>query len=234
MSTTYTADRITEATRRLDVAMSTLTAAFARDLEVSVPELLALENLDSEGGLGPSELARRLQLSTGAVTALVDRLEASGHAARAAHPSDRRRVVVTRTSKASADLAEEAAPVANEIHRLAEKLERRGASGGRASSWTRSSASSSGRRRRPAPHERRPALRKEHTMSSTPATVAPPDAPRPGDDPRTRAPPRQAARLERRRRPGPRPRGRRHRPPHQRLHPAGDGHLHDRTARHRA
>ncbi len=122
MSTTYTADRITEATRRLDVAMSTLTAAFARDLEVSVPELLALENLDSEGGLGPSELARRLQLSTGAVTALVDRLEASGHAARAAHPSDRRRVVVTRTSKASADLAEEAAPLANEIRGLAERL----------------------------------------------------------------------------------------------------------------
>jgi DNA-binding MarR family transcriptional regulator len=122
MSTTYTADRITEATRRLDIAMSTLTAAFARDLEVSVPELLALETLDSEGGLGPSELARRLQLSTGAVTALVDRLEASGHAARAVHPSDRRRVVVTRTSKASADLAEEAASVANEIYRLAEKL----------------------------------------------------------------------------------------------------------------
>jgi DNA-binding MarR family transcriptional regulator len=122
MSTTYTADRITEATRRLDIAMSTLTAAFARDLEVSVPELLALETLDSEGGLGPSELARRLQLSTGAVTALVDRLEASGHAARAVHPSDRRRVVVTRTSKARADLAEEAASVANEIYRLAEKL----------------------------------------------------------------------------------------------------------------
>ena len=122
MSTTYTADRITEATKRLDVAMSTLTAAFARDLDVSVPELLALENLDNAGGLGPSELARRLQLSTGAVTALVDRLEASGHAARAAHPSDRRRVVVTRTSKASEDLAEEAAPLANEIRGLAERL----------------------------------------------------------------------------------------------------------------
>ena len=122
MSGTYTADRITEATRRLDVAMSTLTAAFARDVGVSVPELLALENLDSDGGLGPSELARRLQLSTGAVTALVDRLEASGHAVRAAHPSDRRRVVVTRTAKASEDLAEEAAPLASEVRRLAGSL----------------------------------------------------------------------------------------------------------------
>jgi DNA-binding MarR family transcriptional regulator len=122
MSTTYTENRIAETTRRLDVAMSTLTAAFARDLEVSVPELLALENLDEEAGLGPSELARRLQLSTGAVTALVDRLEASGHAVRAAHPSDRRRIVVTRTAKASDALASEAAPLAAEVRRLAERL----------------------------------------------------------------------------------------------------------------
>jgi DNA-binding MarR family transcriptional regulator len=122
MHETYTADRITETTRRLDIAMSTLTAALARDVGISVPELLALENLDTDGGLGPSELARRLQLSTGAVTALVDRLEASGHAARAAHPSDRRRIVVTRTVKASDDLAAEAAPLAAEVHRLAESM----------------------------------------------------------------------------------------------------------------
>jgi DNA-binding MarR family transcriptional regulator len=119
---TPTADRITEATRRLDVAMSTLNAAFAREVGVSVPELLALENLAHDGGLGPSELARRLQLSTGAVTALVDRLEASGHAARAAHPSDRRRVVVTRTAKASDALATETASLDYEIRRLAEGL----------------------------------------------------------------------------------------------------------------
>jgi DNA-binding MarR family transcriptional regulator len=122
MSETWTADHITEATRRLDVALSTLNAAYARDVGVSVPELLALENLDADGGLGPSELARRLQLSTGAVTALVDRLEASGHAARAAHPSDRRRIVVTRTAKASEALAAEAAPLDGELARLAESL----------------------------------------------------------------------------------------------------------------
>lgn len=122
MDQSYTADHITEATRRLDVAVSTLTTAFARDVGISVPELLALENLETDGGLGPSELARRLQLSTGAVTALVDRLEAGGHASRTAHPSDRRRVVVTRTAKASDDLAREAAPLEREIRRLAENL----------------------------------------------------------------------------------------------------------------
>jgi DNA-binding MarR family transcriptional regulator len=122
MNDTYTADHISDGVRRLDVAVSTLNAAVARDVGVSVPELLALQNLDTDGGLGPSELARRLQLSTGAVTALVDRLEASGHATRAAHPSDRRRIVVTRTAKASRDLAAESAPLEREIHHLAQSL----------------------------------------------------------------------------------------------------------------
>jgi DNA-binding MarR family transcriptional regulator len=122
MDETYTAERIADSTRRLDVALSTLNAAFAHDLGISVPELLALENLQGGDGLGPSELARRLQLSTGAVTALVDRLEASGHVTRAAHPSDRRRVVVTDTAKASEALAAEAAPLAREVRRLAARL----------------------------------------------------------------------------------------------------------------
>ena len=127
-ATRYTADRITGATRRLDVAMSRLTAAFARDVGVSVPELLALENLDDDGGLGPSELARRLQLSTGAVTALVDRLEASGHVVRAAHPSDRRRVVVTRTAKASDDARRGGGAAGDEIRAPRREPQRRGAS----------------------------------------------------------------------------------------------------------
>ena len=122
VSDTHEADRITEATRRLDVAVSNLSAAFARDAGVSVPELLALENLENSG-LGPSELARRLQLSTGAVTALVDRLESSGHAARSAHPSDRRRIVVSRTAKGSDALATAAAPLEHEIRRLADGLD---------------------------------------------------------------------------------------------------------------
>ena len=122
MDETSTTQHITEATRRLEVALSSLRAALARDVGISVPELLALENLDSDGGLGPSELARRLQLSTGAVTALVDRLVAGGHAARAAHPSDRRRVVVTRTTKASEELDGEVAPLEREVRALVEGL----------------------------------------------------------------------------------------------------------------
>jgi len=123
MSREYTAEDITWATRRLDLAMSRLMVALSRDLGISVPEMLALEYLDADGSIGPSELARRLQMTSGAMTALVDRLEASGHVVRERHPADRRRVLVTRTERADEDLTAEIAPMAMEILELAEGLD---------------------------------------------------------------------------------------------------------------
>ena len=122
MSREYTAEDITWATRRLDIAMSRLMVALSREVGISVPEMLALEYLDADGSIGPSELARRLQMTSGAMTALVDRLAASGHVVRERHPADRRRVLVKRTNKADDDLTAEIAPMAKEILKLAETL----------------------------------------------------------------------------------------------------------------
>ena len=119
---TYTPEKITEAARRLDIAMTSLLAALSRAVGISVLEMIALEHLDDEGSIGPSELARRLQLTTGAVTALADRLEESGHLERSPHPTDRRRVMLRRTRKADEDLAAEIVPMAMQILALAEGL----------------------------------------------------------------------------------------------------------------
>lgn len=124
MSRLYTAEDIIWATRKLDIARTSLLVAFSRAVGISVSEMIALEHLDASGGLGPSELARRLQMTTGAVTALVDRLEAGGYVARAAHPSDRRRLVISRTQKADDDITEEAAPLVRETLELAESFDR--------------------------------------------------------------------------------------------------------------
>ena len=59
----HTAEDITWATRRLDIAMTSLMVALARAVGVSVPEMLALEHLDADGSMCPSELARRLQMT---------------------------------------------------------------------------------------------------------------------------------------------------------------------------
>jgi DNA-binding MarR family transcriptional regulator len=117
-----TAERITATTHQLDVAMTELTKVLARDAGISVPEMLALEHLTDGDGLGPSELARRLQMSTGALTALADRLEASGHIVRERHPSDRRRVVLRSTSLARDDLTAEAGELAAEVLAFSESF----------------------------------------------------------------------------------------------------------------
>jgi DNA-binding MarR family transcriptional regulator len=69
-------------------------AHLGRELTVNPTDLKAMEHLIMSGPLGPTELARRLGISTAAVTSVVDRLETLGHANRTQHPTDRRGVVV--------------------------------------------------------------------------------------------------------------------------------------------
>lgn len=67
------------------------------------------------------ELARRVALSSGAATRLVDRLEASGHAVRTTDPDDRRRVLVAHTDTATEVAMAWFAPLAQRLgERLAE------------------------------------------------------------------------------------------------------------------
>ena len=119
----YTAAQITRATRRLDVALAQLLGTFSHRVGVSVPEMLALEHAGAAGGgagIGPSELARRLHMTTGAVTALTDRLADNGHLVRAAHPTDRRRVLLERTQKAEKEVLREVLPLAADVRQLAD------------------------------------------------------------------------------------------------------------------
>ena len=60
--------------------------------------------LDLDGPLTSGELARRLGLSMGATTRLIDRLVAAGHARRVADPEDRRRVLVAHSGETPAEL----------------------------------------------------------------------------------------------------------------------------------
>ncbi|MDO7882486.1 MarR family winged helix-turn-helix transcriptional regulator [Salinibacterium soli] len=69
-------------------------AHVGRELTVNPTDLQAMQHLIMEGPLGPTELSRRLGISTAATTAVVDRLVAVGHARRTQHPSDRRGIVI--------------------------------------------------------------------------------------------------------------------------------------------
>lgn len=69
-------------------------------LRVNRTDARCLDILEQHGRMSAGQLAKRGGLSTGAVTAVVDRLERNGYAQRVGDPSDRRRVLVELTTKA--------------------------------------------------------------------------------------------------------------------------------------
>jgi DNA-binding MarR family transcriptional regulator len=72
---------------------------FAQQAGLGVTETQALSYLASHGDRGQTELAADLGITTGASTAVVDRLERQGMAERYGHPSDRRRVQIRLTDR---------------------------------------------------------------------------------------------------------------------------------------
>ncbi|MFH8409169.1 MarR family winged helix-turn-helix transcriptional regulator [Streptomyces sp. NPDC018019] len=69
----------------------------ARLLGVNETDLRCLELLLTAGQATPGELGGRLGLSTGSVTAMIDRLEKRGYLTRTPHPTDRRSTLVQAT-----------------------------------------------------------------------------------------------------------------------------------------
>ena len=68
-----------------------------RELTVNATDLAAMEFILINGAMGPTELAKRLGITTAAVTTVVDRLVRAGHVTRTRHPDDRRAVIVQAT-----------------------------------------------------------------------------------------------------------------------------------------
>ncbi len=92
-------------------------AAMARRTGLGLSEMAALEHLQQAGGDGltPTQLGRRLSLSSGAVTALVDRMERAGQVERRPNPSDRRSSVVRTLPSGLAAAREHLLPVAADL-----------------------------------------------------------------------------------------------------------------------
>jgi DNA-binding MarR family transcriptional regulator len=65
-----------------------------------------MDILDQYGSMSAGDLAEASRLTTGAITAVIDRLERAGLARRVPDPKDRRRVLVEPTEKAFAEAME--------------------------------------------------------------------------------------------------------------------------------
>jgi DNA-binding MarR family transcriptional regulator len=104
--------------KRRELAATRVRSALGRELGLSDQEMLVLAYLEDHGELTPSRLGKLLDLSSGGITALLQRLERDGHVTREAHPTDRRSCVIRPTPKAARRGTEAVAPVVEEIESL--------------------------------------------------------------------------------------------------------------------
>ncbi|MGR0161111.1 MarR family winged helix-turn-helix transcriptional regulator [Paenarthrobacter nitroguajacolicus] len=97
-------DDIRARVQQLAVRQQRFERYLASELGVDAPGLEAMDHLIATGPATPTELARRLGISTAATTLVLNRLEDAGHIRRDRHPSDGRKLVVT-AAQSSADQA---------------------------------------------------------------------------------------------------------------------------------
>jgi len=98
--TTPRPDAVAGKLQRFGMARDRLRAALAHRAGIAETDLDALEHLEADGPLTQRDLGERLSITSGAVTMLVDRLEAAGWVHRGPHPTDRRYVLLELTERA--------------------------------------------------------------------------------------------------------------------------------------
>ncbi len=110
--------QLSDAVRANQRATDAVDAAAGELLGVNRTDGHCLDILDQRGRISAGELARESGLTTGAITAVIDRLERAGFVARVRDPDDRRRVLVELTERARnltwelfGPLAEQTAPL---------------------------------------------------------------------------------------------------------------------------
>jgi DNA-binding MarR family transcriptional regulator len=119
----YSARDVAMAVRRLDLMMSQMHLEMSERLGLSAGELLALAHLSVDGPLGPTELTHRLHMTTGAMTAMLDRLAERGFVVRERHATDRRRVMVRLTKEGRDRVFTQVHGMANEVVTISGRLD---------------------------------------------------------------------------------------------------------------
>jgi DNA-binding MarR family transcriptional regulator len=117
--TSYIPEEVLELLQGQITAVLSLAAARARWTGLGLSEMIALEHLQRayrEGeGLTPTQLGRKLYMSSGTITALVDRLERAGYVERRPNPADRRSLVVVLRPEGLQEVAPQMRSLAAEL-----------------------------------------------------------------------------------------------------------------------
>jgi DNA-binding MarR family transcriptional regulator len=122
-NTEKSAEKLVELQQHQIAEVLTFAAALARKMGLSVSEMAALEHLHaSRGGLTPTQLGKRLSMSSGTVSPLVDRLERAGYVERHPNPEDRRSSVVKMTTWGVEESSRHLLPLAADFLEIASGL----------------------------------------------------------------------------------------------------------------
>lgn len=108
-------DELVLALRAFAIERERFEDAIARRHAVTLSDLHALRHLILDEGLTPGGLGELMMLSSGATTALADRLERLGWLTRERHPSDRRSTVLKPTPAATQAAEEIFGPYREEL-----------------------------------------------------------------------------------------------------------------------
>jgi DNA-binding MarR family transcriptional regulator len=99
-------EELVDEVRRSQLATDRFDQAVADAIGVNRTDMRCMDVIDREGPVSAGRLAEATGLTTGAITAVLDRLERGGLARRVRDGSDRRRVLVEMTEEARAGAAE--------------------------------------------------------------------------------------------------------------------------------
>ncbi|MDP9144231.1 MAG: MarR family transcriptional regulator [Actinomycetota bacterium] len=105
--------RLLEASRAAQSASDVMDEAFVNFVGINRTDGRCLDVVDQRGRITAGDLAREAGLTTGAVTAVVDRLEAAGLMRRRSDPGDRRKVLIELTPDAQSLAQEVYGPLAH-------------------------------------------------------------------------------------------------------------------------
>ncbi len=107
---------------RHELAAARHRSAVARKLGVAEGEMLAIAHLAACDGMTATQLAELLDLSSGGITALLQRLERGEHIVRGPHPSDGRSAIVRLAPATAKRVAAASERFVAELDRLAAEL----------------------------------------------------------------------------------------------------------------
>lgn len=80
--------------RRLIASGESFHSARARELQLGPSDLVALNHLFGGGSMAPKDLSALMGVTSGTMTALLDRVEKAGFLKREPHPDDRRALLI--------------------------------------------------------------------------------------------------------------------------------------------